>query len=129
MTVRFSAFAYRLLLFAFPADVRREFGDDMAAMFAKQVRDARRRRGGIVNLWVLAILREGTTQAVIGLAIGLTGGVLLMRTLQSMLFGVAPADPLTLSVVGAGLFATALAACVIPARKAMRVDPLTAVRA
>ena len=38
------------------------------------------------------ILREGTIQAVVGLAIGLTGGVLLMRTFQSMLFGVAPAD-------------------------------------
>jgi hypothetical protein len=43
MTVRFSAFAYRLLLFAFPADVRREFGDDMAVMFAKQIEDARQR--------------------------------------------------------------------------------------
>jgi putative ABC transport system permease protein len=75
------------------------------------------------------VLREGTIQAVIGLAIGLSGGVLLMRMFQSMLFGVAPADPLTLSVVGAGLFTTAVAACVIPARKAMRVDPVTAVRA
>jgi putative ABC transport system permease protein len=74
------------------------------------------------------VLREGTTQAVIGLAIGLTGGVLLMRAFQTMLFGVAPADPLTLSVVGAGLFTTAIAACVLPARKAMRVDPVKAVR-
>ena len=74
------------------------------------------------------ILREGTIQALIGLAIGLTGGVLLMRAFQTMLFGVAPADPLTLSVVGVGLLATAVAACVIPARKAMRVDPVTALR-
>jgi ABC-type antimicrobial peptide transport system permease subunit len=75
------------------------------------------------------ILREGTIQAIAGLAIGLSGGVLLMRTFQSMLFGVAPADPITLSVVGVGLFTTAVAACVMPARKAMRVDPVTAVRA
>jgi len=75
------------------------------------------------------VLREGTVQAVVGLAIGLTGGVLLMQTFRSMLFDVAPADLLTLTVVGAGLFATAIAACVIPARKAMRVDPVTAVRA
>ena len=74
------------------------------------------------------VLREGTVQALVGLAIGLTGGVLLMRAFGTMLYGVAPADPLTLSVVGAGLFSTALAACVIPARKAMRVDPVNAVR-
>lgn len=74
------------------------------------------------------VLREGTFQAVLGLGIGLTGGVLLMRAFGTMLYGVAPADPVTLSVVGAGLFATALAACVVPARKAMRVDPVNAVR-
>jgi putative ABC transport system permease protein len=74
------------------------------------------------------VLREGTIHALIGLAIGLSGGVLLMRTFRTMLFGVAPADPITLSVVGVGLLATAVAACVIPARKAMHVDPVTALR-
>jgi putative ABC transport system permease protein len=75
------------------------------------------------------VLREGTLQALAGLAIGLTGGVLLMRTFRTVLFGVAPADPITLTVVGVGLLATALLACAIPARKAMRVDPVTALRA
>ena len=74
------------------------------------------------------VLREGAIQAAIGLAIGLTGGVLLMRAFQTMLFGVAPADPLTLASAAVGLFATALAACAVPARRAMRVDPVTALR-
>jgi ABC-type antimicrobial peptide transport system permease subunit len=74
------------------------------------------------------VLREGTIQALAGLAIGLTGGVLLMRAFQSLLFGIQPADPMTLSVVGVGLLTTAIAACVIPARKAMHVDPVNAVR-
>jgi len=75
------------------------------------------------------VLREGSIQALIGLGIGLTAGVLIMRMSRSMLFGIQPADPMTLSVVGIGLFTTAVASCVIPARKAMRVDPVTAVRA
>ena len=74
------------------------------------------------------VLREGTIQALTGLAIGLSGGVLLMRTFQTMLFGVAPADPLTLSAVAAVLLTTALSACIVPARKAMHVDPVNAVR-
>jgi putative ABC transport system permease protein len=80
--------------------------------------------GSIMSL----VLREGALQAVAGLAIGLTGGVLLMRAFRTVLFGVAPADPATLAVVGIGLFTAALAACVVPARKAMRVDPVTALR-
>src|SRR3954464_6314828 len=74
------------------------------------------------------ILQEGAVQATIGLAIGLTGGVLLMHAFRTILFGVEPADPFTLIAVAAGLFITALAACAIPARKAMRVDPVTALR-
>jgi len=73
-------------------------------------------------------LREGAVQAMIGLALGLTGGVLLMRTFRSILYGVEPADPLTLVAVGTVLLATALAACALPARRAMRVDPVTALR-
>jgi putative ABC transport system permease protein len=75
------------------------------------------------------ILREGAQQAVAGLAIGLAGGVLLMRAFRTMLYGVEPADPLTLAAVALGLMITALAACAVPARKAMRVDPISALRA
>ena len=74
------------------------------------------------------ILREGLVQAAAGLAIGLTAGVLLMTTFRSMLYGVTPSDPITLIVVGVLLLATALVACVVPARRAMRVDPVAVLR-
>src|SRR5687768_14709323 len=54
--MRVSRLAYRLLLFAFPAGMRREFGGDMAAMFAKQIEEARSRRGRVARLWMRAAL-------------------------------------------------------------------------
>jgi len=74
------------------------------------------------------ILREGALQAVIGLALGLAAGALLMRGFRTMLYGVSPADPVTLTAVGALLLATALLACFVPARRAMRVDPVATLR-
>jgi len=74
------------------------------------------------------VLREGALQAAVGLAIGVTGGVLVMRMFQSMLVGVAPLDPVTLIVTPTALLATALAACALPARRAMRIDPAAALR-
>jgi hypothetical protein len=64
------------------------------------------------------VIREGTVQAVAGLAIGLTGAVLLMRSFRSMLYGVGPADPLTLVAVAAILLSTRPR--LVPARRAMR---------
>ena len=61
--------------------------------------------------------------------IGLIGAALLTRLLGTMLFGITPTDPATYAIV-AGVFAlTAVAACQIPAWRATRVDPLTALRA
>jgi ABC-type antimicrobial peptide transport system permease subunit len=74
------------------------------------------------------ILREGVIQAAVGLAIGLTGAVLVMRSFRSLLYEVSPADPMTLAVVGVVLLATALVACALPARRAMKVDPVAALR-
>jgi putative ABC transport system permease protein len=74
------------------------------------------------------VLKEGLGQALVGLAIGLTGAVLLMRPFQAMLYEVSPADPITLVTVAAVLLATALLACAVPARRAMRVDPVAALR-
>ena len=74
------------------------------------------------------VLREGTVQALAGLAIGLSGAVLLMRSLRTLLFEIGPADPLTLLAVAAILTSTSLLACYVPARRAMKVDPVKALR-
>jgi putative ABC transport system permease protein len=74
------------------------------------------------------ILHEGAIQAIAGLAIGLIGAVLVMRTFRSLLYEISPADPMTLAVVGLVLLTTALLACALPARRAMRVDPVSALR-
>jgi ABC-type antimicrobial peptide transport system permease subunit len=74
------------------------------------------------------VLKEGAAQAAAGLAIGLTSGSIIMHIFQSSLYGVTAFDPLTLTSVAAVLLAAALLACAVPARRAMRVDPLTALR-
>jgi ABC-type antimicrobial peptide transport system permease subunit len=74
------------------------------------------------------VLREGTWQAAIGIAVGLAAGALLMRLGESLLFEVRPWDPITLTGVALLLLAAALVACLIPARRAMRVDPVDALR-
>jgi putative ABC transport system permease protein len=51
-----------------------------------------------------------------------------MRSMQSLLFEIAPGDPLTLVAVAALLTSTALVACYVPARRAMKVDPVEALR-
>jgi predicted permease len=74
------------------------------------------------------ILKEGVTQASVGLLVGITAGVFVMRAFRAMLYGVQPADPVTVVGVAVLLFATATLACLVPARRAMRVDPVQAMR-
>jgi putative ABC transport system permease protein len=74
------------------------------------------------------VLREGVVQASIGLVIGLAGAVVVMRSFRSMLYEVSPSDPMTLCAVAAILLATALLACALPARRAMKVEPVNALR-
>jgi ABC-type lipoprotein release transport system permease subunit len=67
--------------------------------------------------------------AATGLAIGLTGAAALSRTLETMLYEVRPHDPATFAAVALGVLTVALAACLIPARRASHVDPAVALRA
>jgi putative ABC transport system permease protein len=66
--------------------------------------------------------------ALIGLAIGVVGAVLLSRFLRSLLFGVSATDPATFVIVAGVLLSVAAVACWVPARRATRVDPLVALR-
>jgi putative ABC transport system permease protein len=75
------------------------------------------------------VLTEGAMQAAIGLVIGLGASLALMKGLRSILFGVEPNDPLTLMVVGLSLMLVALIAVTVPALRAMRIDPVSALRA
>jgi putative ABC transport system permease protein len=74
------------------------------------------------------ILGQGLRTILIGVAIGLVGSLILTRTVQSLLFGVTPTDPLTFAAVILLLIASALLACYIPARRAAAVDPIVALR-
>lgn len=74
------------------------------------------------------VVRQGMLLACIGIAIGLAGALAVTRLLSSMLFGVTPRDPLTLGSVAVLLAAVALAATLVPARRATRVDPIHALR-
>jgi len=80
--------------------------------------------GSIRNL----VTRQGLTMAGFGIGIGLLCAYWLTRLMQSMLYEIAPADPLTYTLVSACLAAVVLLACNIPARRATRVDPMVALR-
>lgn len=75
------------------------------------------------------ILADGMRLVAIGAVIGVAGALAGTKYLQNQLFGVTPADPLTFAGVLVTLLVVAIAACLIPARRAMRVDPATALRA
>jgi putative ABC transport system permease protein len=74
------------------------------------------------------VIGKGLKLALIGVAIGIAGALVLTRFLASVLYGVRPADPLTFIAVSLTLIAVALLACYIPARRASKVDPMVALR-
>ena len=75
------------------------------------------------------ILGEGGVLLGLGLALGVTGALLLSRLIQGLLFGVAPHDPVTLAAVALLMGAVGVTACWIPAARAARIDPGVAIRA
>ncbi|HSR69845.1 MAG TPA: ABC transporter permease, partial [Acidobacteriota bacterium] len=74
------------------------------------------------------VLAEGLLLTALGLALGLAGALALTRLMSSLLFQVSPSDPLTLGVVTAVLLAAALLACLRPAWRATRLDPIQTLR-
>jgi len=74
------------------------------------------------------VLGDGMKMTLIGVGIGIAAALGLTRLMASLLFGVSATDPLTFTAVAMLLSVVALAACYIPARRAMRVDPMVALR-
>jgi putative ABC transport system permease protein len=81
-------------------------------------------RGDVLRM----VLRQGVGLVAVGLVVGLAGAVLVTRSLEGLLFGVKPTDPLSFAAVAVLLLAVGLAASYFPARRAMKVDPLVALR-
>src|SRR6266480_716405 len=82
------------------------------------------RRADVLKL----VFGHGFAVTSIGLAVGLAAASGLTRFLSSLLYGIRPNDPVTLLGVSLGLVLVALLACYLPARRAMRVDPMVALR-
>ena len=74
------------------------------------------------------IVGHGMLLSVVGVAIGLLSAGLLSRAISGLLVGVSPTDPLTYSAIAAAFLFVAMVACAVPAFRASRLDPLTALR-
>jgi ABC-type antimicrobial peptide transport system permease subunit len=74
------------------------------------------------------VVREGLAPVAVGVVAGLTGAALLTRVLSALLYGVSSLDPLTFLAEALVLGLVALVACYVPARRAVAVDPVTALR-
>jgi len=83
------------------------------------------RAGDVLRL----VLAQGARLVALGVAAGLLGALALSGLLAPLLFGVSARDPLTFAAIAALLALVALVACLVPARRSTRVDPMTALRA
>lgn len=74
------------------------------------------------------VLHQGLVITLVGVVAGAVGALFLTRLLASFLYGVSPTDPLTFMTVALLIVGVALIACYVPARRAIRVDPITTLR-
>ncbi len=88
----------------------------------------RRALGGGSAALMGMVIREGATLAGIGVALGVVIALGLSRFIRGMLYGVEPTDPLTVGALAASMLAVAMAASLVPALRAMRVDPVRVLR-
>jgi predicted permease len=84
--------------------------------------------GAAPNDLLMLVVRQGLSVAFAGMALGLTGALVLTRFMNALLFGVRATDPLTFVAIPAALTLVALLAIYVPARRAARVDPLVSLR-
>jgi putative ABC transport system permease protein len=80
---------------------------------------------GEVMRWVFAI---GFRPVLVGLVAGLLAAIMIGRALRGLLYGITPADPVSLGLVALVLLLSAALACYLPARRAARLDPMIALR-
>jgi putative ABC transport system permease protein len=74
------------------------------------------------------IVRQGMTLALVGVSIGLAAALGVTRVLKGLLFELSATDPLTFMLIAALMVGVAILACYLPARRATKVDPMTALR-
>ena len=77
---------------------------------------------------LLLVMKQATVLAIAGLSAGLALALFFARLMTKLVYGISPTDPITFVSVAALLFIVALLACYVPARRAMRVDPVSAMR-
>lgn len=85
--------------------------------------------GASPGLVLQLVIRQGVTLALVGLGIGLVAAIAAVRGLQTVLYEISPWDPLAWLVAAGTLLAVAILASWVPARRALNVDPVVALRA
>jgi putative ABC transport system permease protein len=74
------------------------------------------------------VVRQGLVLTIIGVTVGVAASLAVTRVLKGLLWGVSPTDPVTFALVALALAAAALMACCVPARRALTINPIVALR-